>query len=223
MYQNIVITSGGRLGNEEFFRKKVAQTAGSFLICCDGGARHVAAAGMIPDVLIGDMDSVESARLEGYISQGVKIVSYPVDKDFTDTELALDYAISLKPETIHIWGALGGRIDHALANIFLLLKGKEAGIETYLIDEYCEIVVTENEVSYMDAAGCLVSLLALSPKVEGLTLRGFLYPLADETLIMGESRGVSNIVKDGQATICLRSGNLLVIRYWQQDVFPEVL
>ena len=173
MHQNIVIVSGGRLGQVDFFRKKMTQMNSRLLICCDGGARHLTAASMIPDVLVGDMDSLNPEQLAHYEQLGVKIIKYPVNKDFTDTALALDYALSQQPETISIWGALGGRIDHALANLFLLIKGKEAGIRTCLMDEYGEAFVPDGEVILTNAEGCLVSLLALSPGVEGVTLQDF--------------------------------------------------
>ena len=221
MQQNIIIVSGGCLRNVDFFRKKMMQTADRLLICCDGGARHLATAGITPDILSGDMDSIAPSQLAEYERQGVKIFKHPADKDYTDTALALDYALSLQPQAIYIWGAQGGRLDHALANLFLLLKGREAGIKTCLIDEYCEAFVPGGDVLFTDAAGCLVSLIALSPGVEGITLDGFLYPLRNETLTMSESRGVSNIISNDRAGISIRSGNLLVIRYWQKDVFPE--
>jgi len=223
MHQNIVIVSGGRLGNKDFFLKKVEKMDNRLLICCDGGARHLAGLRMVPDVLVGDMDSIEPSQLADYENQGVKIIKHPVNKDFTDTALALDYALSQQPETIDIWGSQGGRMDHALANVFLLLKGKEAGIKTCLMDEYCESFVPDGETVLTDAAGCLVSLIALSPKVEGITLQGFLYLLNEGTLTMSESRGISNIISGDRAVIDIRSGNLLVIRYWQKDVFPEAI
>jgi len=221
MQQNIIIVSGGRLGNMDFFRTQVAKTENRLIICCDSGARHLAAAALIPDVLVGDMDSLDPEQLAHYERLGVKIIQYPVNKDFTDTALALDYAISLQPEAIDIWAAQGGRIDHALANLFLLLKGKEAGIKTRLLDEFCEAFIADNDVTFADATGCLVSLVALSPQVEGVTLQGFLYPLIEGTLTLSESRGVSNIIQAEQSHIRVRSGNLLVIRYRQKDVFPE--
>ncbi|MHB8139388.1 MAG: thiamine diphosphokinase [Smithellaceae bacterium] len=221
MHQNIVIISGGRLGNPDFFKKSLAQIDNRLLICCDGGARHLKAAGIWPDVLVGDMDSIESSLLADYDRHGVTIIRHPANKDFTDTSLALDYAISLQPQAIDIWGAQGGRMDHALANLFLLLKGKDAGIKTCLMDEYCEAFVTGGEVIYTDAAGCLVSLIALSHNVEGITLQGFFYPLNEETLMMSESRGISNNILTDRASIRVQSGNLLVIRYWQKDNFPE--
>lgn len=222
MSQEIVIMSGGRVGNTAFFRKKIVAMKQPLIICCDGGARHLAAAGIKPDVLLGDMDSIDPQQLDQYAAHGVQVIKYPANKDFTDTALALDYAMNLHPKTIYIWGALGGRIDHALANLFLLIRAKEAGIKTCLVDEYCEAFVPDREVIFENARDCPVSLLALSPRVEGVTLRGFLYPLSEETLLMAESRGISNVIDNTSAVIRIRSGNLLVIRFWQKDIYPEV-
>ena len=222
MPQNIVIVSGGCLENLDYFRKKTEPTDNCLLICCDGGARHLAAAGIIPDVLAGDMDSISPAQLADYECQGVKILKYATDKDFTDTALALDYALGLKPSKIDIWGALGGRLDHTLANVHLLIRGREAGIDTRLIDAYSEVFVAGAETIFTGAAGCPVSLVALGAAVEGLSLSGFQYPLNDETLSIAESRGISNVIVAKRAVISVRSGHLLVIRYWQKEVFPEV-
>jgi thiamine pyrophosphokinase len=223
MSQIVNIVSGGRIGDRDFFRKKISRMENCLIICCDGGVRHLQQTGIKPDVIIGDMDSIDPAHLEIYSSQDIKIIKYPVSKDFTDTELALDYAINLKPAVIYIWGALGGRLDHALANVFLLGKGKAVSIKTYLIDEYCEVFLLNDDLTINGSAGQTVSLIALSPQVEGITLRGFLYPLDDAILRMGESLAVSNIINGDEAKISVRSGSLLVIRYWQKDIFPEAL
>ncbi len=223
MTENVIIISGGRFGDPIFFKKKIAEIGASLIIVCDGGVRHVQKLGIKPDVIIGDMDSIEPAQLASYSAQGVQIIKYPANKDFTDTELALNYALNLKPTAIYICGALGGRLDHTLANVFLLRKGQKAGIKTYLIDEYCEAFIVDKEAAFVDAKGVTVSLFAFSPQVEGLSLSGFVYPLKDAVLTMGESRGVSNIINEAHAKISVRAGNLLVIRYWQKDVFPEAL
>ena len=223
MSQIVNIVSGGHLGDQSFFQKKIARMENCLIICCDGGVRHLQKTGIQPDVIIGDMDSIDPDQLESYSRQGVKIIKHPANKDYTDTELALDYAINLKPAAIYIWAALGGRIDHTLSNVFLLEKGKTVSIATYLIDEYCEAFLLNGNVTFSKSAGQTVSLIALSPQVEGITLRGFQYSLDDATLRMGESRCISNIIKEDNATVSLRSGNLLVIRYWQKDIFPEVL
>ena len=223
MSQIVNIVSGGRLGDQSFFQEKIARMENCLIICCDSGARHFQYLGIKPDVIIGDMDSIDPALLASYSTSGIKIIKHPANKDFTDTELALDYALGLKPESIFIWGALGGRIDHTLANVFLLDKGREKGIRTYLIDEYGEAFVLDKETSFINETGITVSLLALSPEVIGVTLIGFRYTLKEETLIMGESRGISNIINEDRASISVKNGKLLVIRYWQKDIFPEAL
>jgi thiamine pyrophosphokinase len=223
MSQIVNIVSGGCLGNQSFFQEKIARMGNCLIICCDGGARHFQHLGIKPDVIIGDMDSIDPALLASYSTQGIKIIKYPANKDFTDTELALDYALSMKPEEIFIWGALGGKIDHTLANVFLLCKGQETGIRTYLVDEYGESFVLDKKATFVNETGKTISLLALSPEVTGVTLTGFLYPLKEETLIMGESRGISNIITDVRAGISVRQGKLLVVKYWQKDIFPEAL
>jgi len=223
MNKNIIIVSNGRFGDVSFFKEKIAEIPDRFIICCDGAARNMAQAKIKPDIIIGDMDSLEPFALESFKNEGIKTIEYPAQKDFTDTELALDYALKLNPEIIYIWGALGGRIDHILGNIFLLVKGKMANVKTCLIDEYAEAFLPEEEVVFNDASGCIVSLLSLSSKVEGITLRGFAYPLNNETLCMGQTRGLSNYIKESSATIEFRAGNLLVIRYWKTDLFPEAV
>ena len=223
MSQIVNIISGGRLGDQSFFQEKITGMENCLIICCDGGVRHVQYSGMKPDVIIGDMDSIDPALLASYSTSGIKIIKHPANKDFTDTELALDYALDLKPEVIFIWGALGGRIDHALANVFLLCRGQEKGIRTCLIDEYSVAFVLDKETSFINETGKTVSLIALSPEVTGINLAGFLYPLKEGTLVMDDSRGISNVINDSRAGISVRQGRLLVIRYWQKDIFPEAL
>jgi len=92
-----------------------------------------------------------------------------------------------------------------------------------LVDEYGEAFILDKKAVFINETGKTVSLLALSPKVTGITLSGFLYPLEKGTLKMGETRGVSNIVNEDRAAISVRSGKLLVIGYRQKDIFPEAL
>jgi thiamine pyrophosphokinase len=223
MTENVIIISGGRFGDPIFFKKKIEEIRDSLIIACDGGVRHLEKLGIGPDAIIGDMDSIEPAQLISYSAQGVQVIQYPANKDFTDTELALDYALNLKPTAICIWGGLGGRLDHILANVCLLRKGQKEGIKTYLVDEYCEAFIVDRDAAFVDAKGVTVSLFAFSPQVEGLSLSGFVYPLKDAVLTMGELLGISNIINEAYAKISVRAGNLLVIRYWQKDIFPEAL
>jgi thiamine pyrophosphokinase len=223
MSKKVIIISNGWLGDPAFFRERAA-AMGSFLtICCDGAIRHLERLNIKPDMIMGDMDSADAAGLKRFSAGGVRILKYRPDKDATDTQLALECALGVKPEAIEIWGALGGRIDHALANLFLLNLGEKAGIKTSLVDEYCEIFTVEKEAFFEESSGQTVSLFALGSQTEGITLQGFQYPLADETLEMSSSRGISNVIIDSPATIRVNNGSLLVVRYWRKDIFPEAV
>ncbi len=208
------------MGDPVFFQKRLADMDSFLTICCDGGIRYLANLKIPPDVIIGDMDSANASELEAYAARGVRILKYPSDKDATDTQLALEHALGLEPEAIEIWGALGGRIDHALANLFLLNMGQKAGIKIRLIDEFCETFIMERETTFADAIGQTVSLFALSFKTEGVTLQGFQYSLDNEALEMSNPRGISNIIVSSPAIIYSSSGSLLVVRYWKKDFFP---
>ncbi len=217
----IIIISGGRLGSPAFYQKRLSTMKNFAVICCDGGIRHSEALQIKPDVIIGDMDSASTAQLGQYEKQGVKIIKFPQEKDTTDTQLTLEYALKLQPQAIEIWGALGGRIDHTIANLSLLSMGKKAGIDTRLVDEYCEAFVVNKKTSFTEAIGQTVSLFAYLGRAEGIKLRGFQYPLNGESLDVDNTRGISNIITATPATISLVAGSLLVIRYWQKNIFPE--
>lgn len=223
MTEKIIIISNGRLGEPAFFRKRQA-AMGSFLtICCDGGIRHLEQLNIQPDMIMGDMDSADAAGLKSFSGCGVRILKYRRDKDATDTQLALECALELKPESIEIWGALGGRIDHSLANLFLLSLSEKAGIKTSLVDEYCETFIVKKETSFEESSGQTVSLFAWGPKAKGVSLHGFKYSLNKEVLEMSNPRGISNVIVSSPATIHISSGSLLVVRYWQRDFFPEAV
>lgn len=223
MSRKIIIISAGRLGDVSFFRERLAAMKDYLLICCDGGVRHLDELDTRPDVIVGDMDSADAVRLAKYMSGGARVLRYPPDKDATDTQLALEHAYGIAPETIEIWGALGGRIDHTLANLFLLGFPGNKGIKISLVDEYCEVFIAEKKVSWEKAVGHTVSLFAWGARAEDVTLQGFRYPLSKETLEVNDPRGVSNVIVDSPATLQIGFGALLVIRYWQKDYFPEAV
>jgi thiamine pyrophosphokinase len=223
VYQKIIIVSGGFLDDPVFFHKKMKEMEDGMIICCDGGARHFQNSAIKPHVIIGDMDSIDTAQLASYSADKIEIIKHPHDKDFSDTELALDYALNLNPQEIFVWCALGGRIDHTLSNVFLLCRGHEKGIRTFLVDEYCEAFVLDKKVTFINEKGKTVSLLALTPEVTGINLSGFIYPLENGTLKMGESRGISNVINEARAVVSAAEGKLFVVKYRRKNSFPEEL
>jgi thiamine pyrophosphokinase len=223
MSGTIIIISNGRLGDPGFFRRRLETIDAVTIICCDGVIRHLEELGCQPDVIMGDMDSADAAGLRKYADRGIKILKYNRDKNATDTQLALEYALALNPESIEIWGALGGRIDHALANLFLLKIAEKFGIKTSLIDEYCEIFAVAKDISIKNAVGQTVSLFPLDSPAEGISLNGFKYPLNNERLEMGGSRGMSNVIIQSPATIYIKYGSLLIVQYRRKDFFPQAV
>lgn len=184
----------------------------NLVICCDGGLRHAEKAGLWPAFILGDFDSVEPELLDRHRKSGVKILSYPTRKDETDLELGLRFAAELDGiEEIVIFGALGNRLDHSLANVQLLVMLLEKGIQGIIVDEKNRVRLIDKEIILMGKPGKILSLLPLSPVVEGVTTTGLEFPLRNETLWLGGTRGVSNIFSGVEAGVSIVSGLLLVI------------
>ncbi len=220
MKKVVFVVSGGEFGNSAFFREQTATAAPVAVICADGGARHLETAGILPLLIVGDMDSLDSASQQYYESKGCKIIRHPRRKDETDTELALHEAFRMEPAEVWIWGALGYRLDHTLANISLLIQGKEKGIDIKLIDGWCEVFLIDRRRVIEGGAGQTVSLFPHWGPVAGVTLTGFEFPLTNAVMEIGRPYGVSNRMKAGQGIIEVDSGCLLAVRYFRPGVFP---
>ena len=191
----------GRLGSDDY------------LIAADGGSEHCRKLGLIPDVIIGDLDSLPPDRVSEWREKGVEILRHPCRKDQTDLELSLDLAQKKGAEEILIFGALGLRWDMTLANIMLLTSPALAGIRVLLVDGPWEVftIRAEQEVVVRGQSGDILSLVPLSREASGITLRHLAYPLENETLTMGSARGVSNVLTDRPGEIGLGQGLLLAM------------
>lgn len=167
-----------------------------------------------PNHVVGDFDSVSKEILLFY-QKDKQIIFYPYhpEKDNTDTDIALTLAIQLKSSNITIIGALGGRMDHALANIHILKKALRANIPCQILDHDNKIYLLDKEtkLSKSKLYGQYISLIPLTTTVEGVTLTGFKYPLTHACMSIGESLGVSNEMIHDVATISLTSGIFIVI------------
>ncbi|MBW2638489.1 MAG: thiamine diphosphokinase [Deltaproteobacteria bacterium] len=216
MRKKVIIISGGIIEDERFLKERIAEAHDPVIICADGASRQLLAQDIIPAVIIGDMDSVEEDILRYFEERGSKVVRYPKRKDETDTWLAIEYAFNINPDEIIILGALGGRIDHALANIFLLVKAAEKGVKTKIVDETCELFVVADTVTITGNAGDTVSLFPLSSSVSGITLKGFDYPLSDGEMAIGTPFGISNSLAEERGTISVETGYLLVVRFYRE-------
>lgn len=187
---------------------------GQNIIAGDRGLEALYQLKIIPNHVVGDFDSVSPEILKFYKKQSQIIFhTYHAEKDNTDTDIALQLAIKLKSSRITIMGALGRRMDHALANIHILKDALEANIPCQMIDEHNRIYLINKEMTLKKdkVYGKYVSLIPLTSTVEGLTLAGFKYPLHDYTLPIGTSLGISNEIVTDTAHIEMKNGILIVI------------
>jgi thiamine pyrophosphokinase len=184
---------------------------GAFVVAADSGIEHAVAAGLHVDLLVGDLDSAAPARVAEVISTGTEVERHPPDKDATDLELALDAVAGRGIGDVVVVGIHGGRADHLLANALLLASPRYAGMRVrgHLGDS--EVVTVRDRVDLPGPVGRLCTLLPVGGPATGVVTTGLRYPLAQETLAPGSTRGVSNVVEQAPATVSLRTGVLLAI------------
>ncbi|MEN6409090.1 MAG: thiamine diphosphokinase [Anaerolineaceae bacterium] len=185
------------------------------IIAADGGLRHLRALGRLPHMLIGDLDSVNPGDLSALQTAGVRILKYPPAKDETDLELAMNAALESGADHILLVGALGGRLDQTLGNLFLLSDPRFAALDVRLEDGQVEAFLIRNQTDVTGEPGDTVSLLPLGAPAEGVTTDGLQYPLRDETLYPYRTRGISNVLCGSRARVSLRSGLLLCVHMRQ--------
>jgi len=219
MRNRVIIFTNGNLSDFSQVKKIIKKT--DFIIAADGGANHLEKLELKPNVVIGDMDSIDKKLLKKY-----KSIKYPRKKDKTDFELAINYCLEKKFKEIIIFGILGDRIDHLLANIFLIARtqntllrpdyakatsGKQGfGGQVKIIEGKKEIFILNKEIMIHGKIGDEISIIPVSEKLEGVTTEGLYYRLINNTLTFGSTRGVSNIMNKNVAKIILKKGVALV-------------
>ncbi len=189
-------------------------SSADWLVAVDGGADTLSRMGVVPQMLVGDLDSI-SPRTRSYLeAKGVDIVLLPVAKDETDTEAALRLVVERGADEIVVFGALGGpRLDHLVGNLLLLTSPWLADRHVRLVDEWHEAFLAHNDVDFTGSVGDTVSLLPLTPVVEDVTTEGLLYPLSGASLLQATTRGVSNVMTGSDARVGHGEGLLLVFHY----------
>jgi len=181
------------------------------VICADGGTRHALALGLIPDVVIGDLDSIDDSVRQHLEGCGTRVISYPRSKDKTDLELALLYAVEEGATRVVVLGAQGGRIDHELGNLLLLAHPRLAGIEVRMCCGDQEVLLIRDHAVLEGQVGDLLSLLPIGGDAHGVSSSGLEYALDDETLWFGPARGVSNVFVSSTARVRVRNGVLWAV------------
>jgi thiamine pyrophosphokinase len=187
------------------------------LVAADGGAAHLLTAGLVPDVVVGDFDSLSAADRAHLEGLGVELLVASHDKDESDLELCLLTALERGATRLTIVGALGlVRPEHSVANLLLLADPRLDGMEVSLVGRGSRILRLGSAEGPGEAVvegerGDFVSVFPLDAAVEGVTTEGLRFPLHEETLWLGPSRGLSNELTSGRARVSTRRGRCLLI------------
>ena len=214
----IIIFANGELPDIEKARALIK--ADDTIICADGGTHHALTLGIIPQLVIGDMDSATKDEMQRLKKEDVPIELYPRDKNETDLELALNRALDQSPSSILIIGALGGRLDQTLGNISLLSDWRLAALDIRLDDGIEEVFFCGDQSKAPSRAisrgiegrrGDIVSLIPWNGAVKGISTNGLRWSLNHETLYPDKTRGISNEMLDALAEVSIEAGLLLII------------
>ncbi len=210
MCKKACIVTGGTI-SEPFFVEYVDKHREQLLIVVDGALEVTHRLGMMPDFIVGDFDTVDNGLLEHYEKN--IILRHPPEKDQTDTELAIETALNAGCKEVVFFGATGSRLDHSLANIFLLQSLLEQGISAELRNENNRLYLKNKSftLNRKEAWGDFLSLLPLTETVEHVTLTGFKYPVDNLTFYRERTLGISNEITEEEATVTFDGGIFVVV------------
>ncbi len=184
----------------------------ALVVAADSGLDGARRLGLTPDLVVGDMDSVDPASLAAAERAGVPVERHPAAKDATDLDLALDAALARGARRIVVVTGAGDRFDHALAVALSLAAPRLAGVAVEAWIGRARLWVVRDEAVLTGEPGAIVSLLPVHGPARGVTTEGLLYPLAGEDLEPGTTRGVSNEMTAAEALVRVRDGVLLAVR-----------
>jgi thiamine pyrophosphokinase len=208
-HSRVWIFANGEIKDPE--RLKTLIQPGDRLLAADGGMRFLDRLGLRPERVIGDLDSIDLEEAIWLEKEGVTLEKYPVDKDETDLELAINRALEEGFSQLRIAGGLGGRLDQTLGNLFLLSRADLIDREVFLEDGREEVFLIRQKAVITGKKGDIVSLLPLGGSARGVTTDGLKYPLRNETLYPERTRGISNVLVGERAEITLAEGCLICI------------
>lgn len=189
-----------------------AHDPATFLIAVDGGIAHADQLQIAVDAVVGDFDSITPDRQAQLKAEGIEMIPFPAEKDYTDLELALKIAVERGADWIRIVGGIGGRLDQTIANVYLLALPELANCDVRFVAGEQTIWLLRAGTHTIDGvAGDTFSLIPIGGSAEGITTHDLYYPLHDETLVFGPARGVSNVLTSSSASVTLKQGILLAI------------
>lgn len=206
---NALIVSSGDIQDYELLKEVVENT--NYIVCADGGVNHLLKVNKFPDVVLGDLDSIGKEELKVLKENKIEINKFPSIKDETDTELCVRYLLNKGFDHIDLMGVTGTRIDHTLANIYLLKKIYQLGSRGSIIDKNNRIYYIEDTISLRSRKDYYTSIIPLNEDGIEVSLEGFAYPLKREHLEFGSTRGISNKIIEDYGNVKIHKGTALLV------------
>lgn len=208
-----IIISGGNI-SDDFALAFLKKYPADFFIAADRGLQFFRRQKLSPTHIVGDFDSGSREDLEWFQGRaGIEIRRFRPQKDFTDTQIAVDLALELGAKEIRILGGTGTRMDHILANIRVLCLCEDQGVHCFLEDKNNRIYSKKESftIEKKEQFGTYISLFALGGPVTDLTLKGFFYPLDHYCMEGNDPIGVSNEITESVGNVDFSSGTLLIV------------
>lgn len=206
----ILIIGSGKSFNKSLVTKYFNEC--DYVISADGGASALYNYKMIPDIIIGDLDSISIEAKRFFENMNVNFERFPTKKDKTDMEISIDYALNMKCTEITLLGATGTRFDHSLANVFLLINLMNKGIKAKIIDSNNEIYTVNDSIELIKEENSYVSIIPIINENVNITTTGFEYETNNKLFELGSTLGISNEIKDNIGKINVNDGVCLVIK-----------
>lgn len=200
-----VIIGGADIGRYDRIHSYLRED--DFYICCDSGLKHREKLGIIPNLIVGDFDSYKNPHMD------VETIILPCEKDDTDTVFAVKEALSRGFQDFLLVGVIGGRLDHTLGNVSLLLMLDAQGKEAMALDDFSEMQIVSDQPAQIENRYAYFSLLNISGTAQGITIKNAKYPLAEAEISCEYQYGISNEVLPGKyAVVTVKQGRLLLIK-----------
>jgi thiamine pyrophosphokinase len=205
---NALIISNGSILNLNKLKEIGKQS--DFILSADGGTNHCLKVSLIPNIVIGDLDSISDEALKIIQENHIPIEKFPVKKDATDTELSIDYLINKGFKDITLMGAIGSRMDHTLGNMLLLNKLLENGVKGRIINDNNTIYLVDDELILTGREDEFISVIPIADNGAVVTLTGFEYTLNKTKIDYGSTRGISNRITGDKGYIKVHEGKCLI-------------
>lgn len=204
-----VILSGGDAPRKSDLRAQLKDAA--LFIAVDGAADLLSRWDIVPHVIIGDMDTAAAGSLERLVKHGASAVKLDREKNETDSEAAVDYALKSGADDILLLGATGGRFDHTMGNVAMLVRAARAGACCRIIDKTNEMWAATGEHDVFGRIGQTVSIVPLTGDLS-VTASNLYYPLENLKLGVDASRGISNVILKSPAHLSILGGYALIVK-----------